>query len=460
MSLKRGLFSLFAFSILFSCPSFAINEVNLQEENTTDVNTQNTQLKSYISYLEYNEILDKAIKHSFDLQIADFDIFIAKTGIKSARSEYFPKLYAGANGEYNKNFNDISTPTYIGDAYINPYTRYQSMFGLTLSYNIFDFGIRRSYLNIAKEDVQLSKLLSKEQLQELNLNIIDIYSRIYTLNKQLELNNQILALEKKNLEMKQRLYNAKELSKIELNDQIVQNKKISKRIFELKSILAENLNVLSFYTGDEYDIDNLQVQEFIIPPINIFEFEDYTQSLVWDIHNIAISKKEQELNIAKKTNYPKLNMYSKYYLYDSNTKNYLKTLQIEPSNYAVGVSLNMPVFDGLKNSADIEKAKLELAKIHIERDKAVAELKNRISTLRTNYTYMQEQLNENASILEKLKETEKNTNRMLSKGIVSPIDLMQAKIDVLEEQIEFEKNKTTLNSIIKAIQILTTYDRD
>lgn len=458
MSLKKGFVSLFVLSIFFSCPAFAINEVNLNDDINSDA--KKIELNKLVSSISYDDVLDKAIKHSYDLKMADFDVFIAKTGIKSARSEYFPKLYMGANSEYNKNFSDINTPTYIGDAYINPYTRFQSMFGLTLSYNVFDFGVRRGYLNIAKEDVELSKLLSEEQLQDLTLNIIDIFSRIYTLKKQIELNNKIIDLGTKNLEMKQRLYNAKELSKLELNEQIVQNKKISKRLYELKAALAENLNLLSFYTGENYDINNLQVQEFIPPSIDIFLYEDYTKSLVWDIHNIAISKKEQELNIVRRTNFPKLNMYSKYYLYDSNTNNYLKSLGLGPSNYSVGLSLNMPVFDGLKNSADIQKAKLELGKIYVERDKAIAELKNKIATLRTNYTYMDEQLKESSSILDKLNETEKNTNRMLSKGIVSPIDLMQAKIDVLEEQIEYEKNKTTLNSIIKAIQILTTYDKD
>ncbi len=460
MSFKKKIISLFCFFVFLSNCSFAINEVNLQDENQSLLSTKKVELSNKISSIDFENIIEKASQHSFDLKLADFDIFIAKTGIKSARSEYFPKLYFGANAEYNKNFNDISSPMYVGDAYINPYTKFQSMCGLTLSYNIFDFGIRRSYLNIAKGDVELSKLIAEEQLQELNLNITDIYGRIYALNKQIDLNNKILALTDKNLDMKQRLYNAKELSKLELNAQVVEKKRIQKRIYELKSVLAENLNLLSFYTGEEYDIENIKVKEFSAPSINIFEYEDYTQSLVWDIHNVAISKKEQELNIVKRTNLPKLNMYSKYYLYDSNKDNYLKTLQIEPSNYAVGVSLNMPVFDGLKNSADIQKAKLELERLYVEREKAAAELKNKISTLRTNYTYMEEQIKENNSILEELNETEKNTNRMLSKGIVSPIDLTQAQIGVLEEEIEYVKNKTALNSIIKSIQILTTYNKD
>ena len=51
----------------------------------------------------------------------------------------------------------------IGDAFINPYTRFQSLLGVTVSYNLFDFGIRGGNLKAAKEDVKLKELETKEK---------------------------------------------------------------------------------------------------------------------------------------------------------------------------------------------------------------------------------------------------------------------------------------------------------
>ena len=53
------------------------------------VSIQDAQLVTSICY---NDIEKRAKEHSYDLQIADFNILISKQGVKGARSEYFPKL--------------------------------------------------------------------------------------------------------------------------------------------------------------------------------------------------------------------------------------------------------------------------------------------------------------------------------------------------------------------------------
>ncbi len=106
------------------------------------------------------------MEHSYDLKISDFQVLIAQQGIKGARAEYFPKLVFMMGTEYTKNFRNEreSTVMSIGEAYINPYTRYQSVLGLTLSYNIFDFGVRGGNLKIAKEGVSIKELEKKTKI--------------------------------------------------------------------------------------------------------------------------------------------------------------------------------------------------------------------------------------------------------------------------------------------------------
>ena len=86
--------------------------------------------------IDFDAVLRQAKTQSYDIQIADFDVFIAKQGIRTARSEYFPKLNASVGTEYTKNFKDLanSTVSVVGDAFVNPYTRFQSLMGITLSF--------------------------------------------------------------------------------------------------------------------------------------------------------------------------------------------------------------------------------------------------------------------------------------------------------------------------------------
>ena len=57
-------------------------------------------IENKIAIITYDEILKQAKTQSYDIQIADFDIFIAKQGVRTARSEYFPKINASIGTEY------------------------------------------------------------------------------------------------------------------------------------------------------------------------------------------------------------------------------------------------------------------------------------------------------------------------------------------------------------------------
>ncbi len=435
---------------------FKKNKKSKKQDSVVGLDVQKDN--KLIGKISFDEVMQKAEEHAYDLKIADFQILIAKQGIKGARADYFPKLNFNMGTEYTKNFrNDReSTVMTIGEAYINPYTRYQSVLGITLTYNIFDFGVRGNNLKAAKEDVVVKELQEKQKFQELNLNVVDTYSKILMLTKQIELNNKILQIEEKTFEYKTRLYNAKELSQMEYDDAIVKLAGAKKRISELKSTLQESVNWLAFYTGEQYDTENLKVGEFKKSDFDVNAFQDYTKCISWKIHEHSIKKKEFELRAAKHANYPKINAYSKYYIYGSDNTSYPDSFSnIKPSNFTVGVSVNTQLFDGMKNRANIGKVKLELQQLQVERDKDMAQFMAKLATLRSNLIYLEEQSTENDKMIKALDDKEKSTHRLVAKRLVSPIEENDVKVQVLQQQIEADKNKITSEAIVKGIQILT-----
>ena len=58
-------------------------------------------------------------------------------------------------------------------------------------------------------------------------------------------------------------------------------------------------------------------------------------------------------------------------------------------------------------------------------------------------------------MLSELSDKEKSTRKLVSKRIISPIEYNNAKEELLNQEIELEKNTITKNAIIKGIQILT-----
>lgn len=450
------LFLLF-FATLFFAEAFAINDVNSDE---IIINEETAKKEKLVSKIDYNSVLDKAKKHSYDLKLADFEYLISKQNITDARSEYFPKLHAVASTEYTKNFLDYSNTTMmsVGDSFINPYTRYQALMGITLTYNLFDFGIRKDSLDISKEDAEVKSLMVKSQMQELELILIDTYTKILIAKKQIEFNTLMLQLEKENLNMSERLFEAKEISTSELNDQKIKVKKIENDIAELKSIYEESLNWLSFYTGEKYDFQNLTVEDTKKPDFNPMEFNDYTKTLVWQIQDKEIQKKELELKIAKKNYLPKVNVYSRYYIYGSDHSSYNRTLDdIQPTNYTVGGNIVMPVFDGFKTSAAVQKAKLALDKQMIERDKAIAQFAAKLSIMRSNLIYLQDQADLSYEIFVECQDKEESLQKLVKKQLATPIELNNVKIEKLRQEIEYIKNSFVSVATLIGIQTLSTY---
>lgn len=421
---------------------------------------QVSAITSKSATMEFDDVLKSAKINSYEIKISDFDVFIAKQGVRTTRSEYFPKINVSAGTEYTKNFNDISasTVTVVGDAFINPYTRFQSLMGITLTYNVFDFGQRRDKLDIAKEDIELKELLAKEQMQELELTLIDTYCKLFITKRQIDINEEILELAKKNLEYKTRLFEAKEISKIELSNSALEVQKYEQKILELYSLAQESLNWISFYTREEYQLENLNVKEFKKASADPMEFNDYTQSLTWLIQEKEVKKKELALSVAKKNNLPKVNAYSRYYIYGSDHSSYNQSLgDLGPSNYTVGATIFMPIFDGFKNSAEIQTASLELQQQLVKRDKAIAQLMTRLATMRSNLIYLDKQIVVDEKRAAELKDKEKSIKRLTEKRELTPIEHNEAKIELLEQEIELIKNKATTLAIAKAIQALTTY---
>ena len=117
---------------------------------------------SQASTLRYGEVLNQAVVNSFDLKLSEIDIDISKAQLKAAQSDLYPTLNLQFNSEYNKDLNDKrGSFAYAGNTMITPYTQYRDMLYLTLSYNLFDFGVTNKKINIAKKNLNKKNYLMK-----------------------------------------------------------------------------------------------------------------------------------------------------------------------------------------------------------------------------------------------------------------------------------------------------------
>ena len=274
--------------------------------------------------------------------------------------------------------------------------------------------------------------------------------------RQIKLYKEIYGLQAQNLTMKKRLFDAGELSKTELNDEEVKVAEVEKKIFELQQMFVESINWLQFYTGEQYDIEELKVGDIGKSEFDAMASNDYTKSITWKFYEEQLKKKELELKVVQRMNYPKINAYGRYYMYGSNHNSYPESIKdIGPSNFTVGANVNMMLFDGMKNRANIHKTALEYKQLQVERDKAIAQLMTRLAAMRSNLMFLDKQIEDTNKIIDELTDKEVSVKRLVSKKLASPIEANEAKIKLLEQHIELEKNSITEVAIQKGIEILT-----
>lgn len=81
---------------------------------------------------------------------------------------------------------------------------------------------------------------------------------------------------------------------------------------------------------------------------------------------------------------------------------------------------------------------MELEQVQLERDREIANLEMKISNMRSNYMYLEEQIKENENIISGLGENQKIYERKAAK-LITHIEKNNAKIEFLNQKMEEKK---------------------
>jgi len=229
--------------------------------------------------LSFKTLLDKAIKNSYDLKTSQIDIKIAETQIKDARSEYLPTLSLGYDVEYDKDLTGgTAALTSIGTTTIVNSTQYQNALSAGLQYNIFDFGVRRKKLDIAKKDKNEKRIVYTQSLRDLKVGLADAYTKALLASRELQTNDELLTLNKTLFTMSESLYNAGTTRKTDMADQALKVAVLINKIDTLKSQLKHSLSDISYFTGESYSTSAKILNLFddgSVVPVNNIKIEIY-----------------------------------------------------------------------------------------------------------------------------------------------------------------------------------------
>ena len=176
-------------------------------------------LPVYPEQLDFNNFMSAALNNSYKLKTSQINIAISHHGVTEARAAYLPTISAYATTErYNDLTKGHAQITAVGNEILLNRSYYQDMAAVGLSYNIFDFGVRRKELDIAKADDKQKLIMLMKDTKDLKLDAVEIYADALGLYKQSVINGEKLALQNELININKRLRTAGELSEVDLVD--------------------------------------------------------------------------------------------------------------------------------------------------------------------------------------------------------------------------------------------------
>ena len=220
--------------------------------------------------LNFNDFLSTALNNSYKVKIAEINKNITQRGVKEARAAYFPTISAFATTErYNDLTNGGASLTAVGNEIFLNRDYYQDMAAVGLSYNLFDFGVRKRQLDIAKADNKQKEILLKKNTRDLKLDIVELYAQTLALYKQSQIKNDELNLRDELREINKKLRLAGEISEIDVVDSEIKASETKSELDEIKNRFAKKLTEISFYTNKAYDIKDIELTNFPLDVNNI-----------------------------------------------------------------------------------------------------------------------------------------------------------------------------------------------
>jgi outer membrane protein TolC len=431
--------------------------------------------------LSYLEVLTKSIDNSYDLKMTDKDIDISIASLKEVKADSYPTLKTGFSSEYTNDLNDQGRISSVGGTFIPPNTQFQDMLSVGLNYNLFDFGVNRKKVGIAKKDIFQKKFERKQTLRELKMEIIELYTKSLLAYKEIKIKQSTLDVDLEIFNMNKRLYDAGTISKIDLANDAIKVAKLVNDLDNLKNQLSSALTDLSFYTREKYSVESAELLDFdesLFLPVSIqspngenqiYQLQaeqkgvvdvypdfDFTKSEEYQIYQLEIEKKKAELDILKKQRLPQFGFYSNYILYGYERSNIGKAFNnLEQTNVSFGISSQLPIFDGFKNQAQRQKTQLQISRLEIERDKKLAELQNKHEKLQQTSIFYNKEISNQQDLLNKVNDKLDMIDKLDEQQLVNKTEVLTNKEELLSQKLELEKSITNKISNIKKLQILT-----
>lgn len=392
--------------------------------------------------VDFNQLQTLLEENSKQLELKKYDIDISKEDMNIINSENYPTLSVGFNMEDSKSLNDNTTSTSVGDNNLVTDSLKKSYSYVNLNYNLYSFGRLESKKKAQEYKIEAIKYEYCQEKKDLILKLLEIYSN--ALNYQVKIESLENIIEEKNriYELKDRLFNIGDITKIEVTKSAIDVADLYSQISDNKKELKSLYEQITFLTNYNF-LKNEDLKPLIFKQLeDSVEFENSSNAKTL---LSQINSKKSEISLYEKEFLPNLNFYSKYDVYGYDQNSYRTSIEeLKENSYRFGLNLTVNLFDGFKTSSLKQKASLELKQLQTKYDLEKEKFDNEI--LISNQNYQMDKLNLENKLqniqLSLLNQT--NTKKLEEVGEIVKIESINSNIEKIYKHLEYKLNEGKL----------------
>ena len=425
--------------------------------------------------LTLKECINYSNTNNSNIKIASYDVAISQKKVNEQIGTMLPQI--DASGSYTDNLK-LNTSVLPGELMgqagtqiaVTMGTKHNLSGSVQLNQKIFDptFGIA---LNAAKISTQLSEQTLTKTSQQIAYNISITYYQTLVIEKQINSLRVTLVASKKLLESTELKYKNGMAKKVDVDKIRVSYNNTKSQLQQSELSYSQSLNTLKYQMG--MPVDSSIVLLDTVLDMNIQTLEIQSDGFSVDNHidyqlqktNLSIYEIDKKRNVAGYL--PSLSFNANYgYSAMRNEFDFSNSGGSWYPSSSIGVTLKVPIFDGLQRNAKISQSKLNIEKskenIRLVEQSIKVELSNSEIQYRNAVDNIQSE-KENLDLAESVYE---NTQLEYQQGAGSSLDLIQAESSYRESlnnyynkllnlyiaKINLEQSKGTLLNYINNLK--------
>jgi outer membrane protein TolC len=389
--------------------------------------------------LHFDTVLAKALKHSFDLKIAETDTAISLHRREEVRSLYYPTLTLQYYSEYIKALDDTTDEVVSAGDYVSTVSQsaFQNAVTAGLAYRLYDFGARGLRMENAEREVEIARHSRDQMDLDVRKDTLEAYARGLTLSRQIATGREIVDKRKEVFRQSQRLREAGTVGQQRVEKSALDLAEALSQVDDLRVGMQTPLARLGYLTGETYPLETTAFSDLAEPEQEIQGLPDVKRLPGVKAIEEEIVKKEAEYAIVQKEMLPVVSMQGAYGMFGSDPHNFSESFRnISERDASIAVVAKWEFFSGFRDQSKGKRLREEIKRLQLQKEKRLAELDQDTNALLEKYRLYGESRRQWDSRLSQIREARTTLKRLSDQQIMDRLAALENEIELLEQELD------------------------